>query len=263
MALTELFHSPLTVHNYPLFLSYWYNQPMLLALDTATDMASLAIYDMATQQLLAELTWQAHRRQTQDLLSTARQLLAQLRLTPQDLSALAVTTGPGSFTGVRIAISAVKGIGLGLPTPPKVIGIPTLCVTAAPWLGVAGCDPAPMTICAFIQAGRGRYNWALFTPDDLLRRPAADEHYGGNADEFAHALAQIAASATTAPSVWLVGEADETLEASMHPLAHVTMLDKISGLRRAGQLARLAILHLANGAVDELQTVQPLYLRNP
>ncbi len=236
---------------------------MLLALDTATDTASLAIYDLAAQQLLAELTWQARRRQTQDLLSTAQQLLTQLNLTPSDLTALAVTTGPGSFTGVRIAISAVKGIGIGLPTPPIVIGIPTLCVTAAPWFLLASRQSTPVTICAFLQAGRGRYNWALFAPDDLLRRPAAAEHYGGDAAEFAQALTQLATPVMSASSVWLVGEWDENLEAVMQPLAHVIMLDKVSSLRRAGQLARLAMLHLANGAVDELQTVQPLYLRNP
>lgn len=230
---------------------------MLLALDTATDTASLAIYDLAAQQLLAELTWQARRRQTQDLLSTAQQLLAQLNLTPPDLTALAVTTGPGSFTGVRIAISAVKGIGLGLPTPPITIGIPTLCVTAAPWFLLASRHPTPVTICAFLQAGRGRYNWALFASDALLWRPTAAEHYGGTAAEFTQALAEVASA------VWLVGEWDENLAEVVRDLPHVTLLDKVSGLRRAGQLARLAMLHLANGAPDELQTVQPLYLRNP
>jgi tRNA threonylcarbamoyladenosine biosynthesis protein TsaB len=236
---------------------------MLLALDTATDTASLAIYDLAARHLLAELTWQARRRQTQDLLSTAQQLLAQLNLTPQDLTALAVTTGPGSFTGVRIAISTVKGIGLGLPTPPKVIGIPTLCVTAAPWLRLAGRHSAPVTVCAFIQAGRGRYNWTMFAPDDLLRRPAAAEHQGGNAEEFTQVLAQMAPLGLVQSTVWLVGEWDANLEEVVRSWAHVTMIDPISGLRRAGQLARLAMLHLAHGAEDELQTIQPLYLRNP
>ncbi len=231
---------------------------MLLALDTATDAASLAVYDFAAQQLLAELTWQAHRRQTRDLLSTAHQVLAQLNLTPQAITALAVTTGPGSFTGVRIAISAIKGIGLGLPVPPKVIGLPTLCVTAAPWLSLAARHHSSVIVCAFIQAGRGRYNWVRFTPTDLLRRPTADEHCGGTAIEFGQALAQLAPQ-----PIWLVGELDLNLEKTVQELAHVIVIDAISSLRRAGQLARLAVLHLAHGAADELQTVQPLYLRNP
>ena len=102
-----IYYSLLIIHDSQFLYASWYNQPMLLALDTATTTASLAVYDLTAQQLLAELTWQARRRQTQDLLVTAQQLLAQLNLTPQALTALAVTTGPGSFTGVRIAISAV------------------------------------------------------------------------------------------------------------------------------------------------------------
>ena len=231
---------------------------MLLALDTATTTASLAVYDLVAQQLLAELTWQARRRQTQDLLVTAQQLLAQLDLTPQDLTALAVTTGPGSFTGVRIAISAVKGIGLGLPVVPQVVGVPTLCVTAAPWLLLASRTNPPTTVCAFIQAGRGRYNWTFFTDGDLLRRPTALEHHSGTETEFGQALAHM-----TSQGIWLIGELDRALEKVMHDLAHVTVIDAVSSWRRAGSLARVAALHLAHGTHDELHTLQPLYLRAP
>ena len=80
------------------------------------------------------------------------------------MTALAATTGPGSFTGVRIALSTLKGMALGLSQPPQVIGLPTLAVTAAPWLTVAGSVGSPLgadvVVCAYLQAGRGRYNWA-------------------------------------------------------------------------------------------------------
>ena len=231
---------------------------MLLALDTATDTASLAVYDLVAQQLLAEITWLARRRQTQALLTTAQQLLAQLELTAQDVTALAVTTGPGSFTGVRIAISAVKGIGVGLPLPPRVIGLPTLSVTAAPWLLVAGQSTPPATVWPLIQAGRGRYNWTQLAATELLYRPTVIDHQGGSADEFAQA---VAASAST--PIWLVGEIDPTLQIAVASLAHVTVIDAVSSLRRAGQLARLAALHLAAGVEDDLATLQPLYLRSP
>jgi tRNA threonylcarbamoyl adenosine modification protein YeaZ len=231
---------------------------MLLALDTATATASLAVYDLSAQQLLAEWTWQARRRQTQDLLRTAQQLLQQLDLQPAQLTALAVTTGPGSFTGVRIAISAAKGIGLGLPTPPRVIGLPTLSVTAAPWLALLGVTQPTARLCAFIQAGRGRYNWHWFTDDSLLQRPTAVEHEGGTAIEFAAALAHCAPQ-----PMWLAGELDTTLQQALTGLPHVVVLDPVSTLRRAGQLARLAALHFAQGTSEELRQLQPLYLRNP
>jgi tRNA threonylcarbamoyladenosine biosynthesis protein TsaB len=251
-------YSLLIIHNSQFLSASWYNQLMLLALDTATTTASLAVYDVAAQQLLAELTWQARRRQTQDLLVTAQQLLAQLHLTPQALTALAVTTGPGSFTGVRIAISAVKGIALGLPTLPQVIGLPTLAVTAAPWLSLTiHMNPSPV-VCAFIQAGRGRYNWAFFNTTQLLHRPTAADHGAGTAEEFAQIIAQMAPQ-----PVWLAGEIEPDLQNVMQALEHTTLIDAVSGLRRAGNLARLAALHLSQGAGDDLHALQPLYLRNP
>lgn len=230
---------------------------MLLALDTATTTAALAVYDLNQQQLLAELTWEARRRQTQDLLSMAQTLLAQLDLTPQQVTALAVTTGPGSFTGVRIGISTVKGIALALPTPPRIVGLPTLAVTAAPWLPLLAQLQPDGVICAVIHAGRGRYNWVNFTPQQTLWRPGVADHHTGTGAELVTALAQAAH-----PLV-CVGETDATLAAAVQSLPHVTVLDAVSGWRRAGQLARLAALHLAAGAEDQLSALEPLYLRAP
>lgn len=230
---------------------------MLLALDTATSTASLALYDLDSDHLLAELTWQARRRQTQDLLVAAQQLLRLVDLTPQALTALAVTTGPGSFTGVRIGISVVKGMGLGLPRPPLVVGLPTLAVTAAPWFDAVGSVPGTR-ICACIQAGRGRYNWAWFTGADRLARPDAHAHHAGTADELATELA-----ARAPDPVWLCGEIAPHLAEVAGVLAHVTVLDNISGLRRAGHLARLAAAHLVAGSHDTLVELQPIYLRAP
>ncbi len=231
---------------------------MLLALDTATATASLALYDHTRNHLLGEMSWEGRRRQTQDLFGAARALLDLLGVAPEQVTALAVTTGPGSFTGVRIAISAAKGIGLGLPAPPAVIGLPTLCVAAAPWLAAAAAPQCMALVCATIQAGRGRYNWAAFAPDDPLFRPAVADHYAGSAAEFASWLAR-----RTVPAIWLAGEIGEDLNAAVQPLAHVTALDSVYAMRRAGVLARLAATYLAAGHADSLDSLQPLYLRQP
>lgn len=227
---------------------------MLLAVDTATAAASVALYDLAGATLLAECTWQARRRHTQDLLTTAHALLAQMGATPAHLTALAATTGPGSFTGVRIALSALKGIGLGLAAPPQAVGLPTLSVTAAPWLEVAGASGA--VVWAYIQAGRGRYNWASFDRGYYL--PGVADHHAGTAEEFAQALA-----ATDDRPIWLVGELAPDLAAAAAPLDHVTCVDAVSAQRRAGVLAQLAARRLAAGQTDDLAALQPLYLQGP
>lgn len=227
---------------------------MLLAVDTATATASVALYDLANELLLAESTWQARRRHTQELLTTAHALLTHVGVQPAQLTALAVTTGPGSFTGVRIGLSTIKGIGLGLPTPPKVVGMPTLSVTAAPWLAIAQATSA--VVWAYIQAGRGRYNWAIFA--DGLYHPAAADHQAGSAADFALALSTHADH-----PIWLVGEPAPDLVDAVAALSHVTLVDGISAMRRAGVLAHLAAQQLAQGQVDDLATLQPLYLQGP
>ncbi len=227
---------------------------ILLAIDTATATASVALYDLTNQTLLAESTWQARRRHTQDLLLTVQALMAQFDLQPAQLGGLAVTTGPGSFTGVRIALSVVKGIGVGLPTPPQCVGLPTLTITAAPWLPLA--QATAVQIWATIQAGRGRYNWAIF--DKTLYHPHAHDHQAGTASDFAAALAAHADQA-----IWLVGETDPELLDAVSPLRHVTVVDPISAMRRAGLLAHLAAQQIAVGQLDDLATLQPLYLQAP
>jgi tRNA threonylcarbamoyl adenosine modification protein YeaZ len=230
---------------------------MLLALDTATSTASLAIYNLEHNQILAEETWLARRRQTQDLLPAIQDMMNRVSVSPTQLSALAVTTGPGSFTGVRIAISVVKGMALGQETPPRLLGLPTLSVTAAPWLAAAAACPSLPAVVAFIQAGRGRYNWARFAPEDPLYLPGPADHRAGKLEDF------IAYLRTTPGPVWLVGENTRELNQAAPALPDVTLIDDARALRRAGHLAHLAALHLAMGHEQTLDHLQPLYLRQP
>ena len=172
----------------------------------------MALYDLTNGLLLAESTWQARRRHTQELLIATQGIMAQLEVPPAQVRALAVTIGPGSFTGVRIGLSVIKGIGVGLPEAPQVVGLPTLTVTAAPWLALA--QAASAQLWAYIQAGRGRYNWAIF--GEKLYRPAAADHFAGTADDFAAALSTHASQ-----PIWLVGEVAPDLLKAVASLPNV------------------------------------------
>lgn len=227
---------------------------MLLAFDTATTTASVALYALDQELLLAEMTWQARRRHTQELLPTAQALLRQMDVAPAQITALAVTTGPGSFTGVRIAISVVKGMALGLPQPPQVVGLPTLSVTAWPWLAPAhGCGAA---VWAVIQAGRGRYNCAAWPHAETPLLPGATDHQAGTAADLAATLA-----AHPEQPIWLVGEVGADLASSCADARHVTVVDQVAGARRSSVLARLAAQALGRGETIDPVLLQPLYLQ--
>src|SRR5438309_311964 len=82
---------------------------MLLALDTSTALASVALYDGTVR---AEATWRAGREHSTQVLPTAVRLLEQQGLGPPDLSGVAVAIGPGSYTGVRVGIALAKGLAV-------------------------------------------------------------------------------------------------------------------------------------------------------
>ncbi|MEA3338835.1 MAG: tRNA (adenosine(37)-N6)-threonylcarbamoyltransferase complex dimerization subunit type 1 TsaB, partial [Chloroflexota bacterium] len=127
---------------------------MLVAIDTATGYASLALHDGA--RVRVEHTWESPRRHTVELLPRLAAALEQLGLGARHLSGVAVTRGPGSFTGLRVGLSVAKGLALARGLP--LVGVPTLDVVAA----AQGRDRRPM--CAVLQAGRRRicvaaYRW--------------------------------------------------------------------------------------------------------
>lgn len=255
---------------------------MLLALDVASSICTVALFDPVGETVLAERVWRSRRRQTEETLPAAAETLARAGAAVEDVRILAVTTGPGSFTGVRIGISVVKGIALGLPRRPELVGLPVLSVTAARLAAPGGVAVWPV-----LQAGRGRFNWAAAPADDPLWLPQAADHCVGQAD------ALVAALREEARPVWLVGELSDGLRQGAQELAHVRCIDPAAefdlpeegagmrplpsagegfppgrgqaGLRqtRGEGLARLAARHLRAGSPAHTARLQPLYLRPP
>ncbi len=88
---------------------------MILAFETSAKAASVAL--MEGQRLLGESYQNTGLTHSQTLLSMAEDLLKQCGWTVNDLSAVAVAAGPGSFTGVRIGVAAAKGLAWGREIP--------------------------------------------------------------------------------------------------------------------------------------------------
>ena len=80
---------------------------MLLAIDTATRIMSLALHD--GRNLLAEMTWHTANNHTAELAPAIQDILRRCDTTMTGLTAVGVSTGPGSFTGLRIGVALFAG----------------------------------------------------------------------------------------------------------------------------------------------------------
>ena len=94
----------------------------ILGIETATSACSVCILD--DSQLVAKYTTNITKTHSQRLMPMIEHILANVELIPKHIGAIAVSIGPGSFTGVRIGISAAKGMAMALDA--QIAGISTL-----------------------------------------------------------------------------------------------------------------------------------------
>ncbi len=205
---------------------------VLLALDTATPLVSVAVHDGTTA--LAELTSQQPMKHGEQLAPLIEQALAQAGLTRLDLDAIAVGVGPGPFTGLRVGLVTARTLGWVLDV--AVHGVCTLDVLAleAVRSGALEADGEPVAFTVATDARRKEVYLARY--DHTGRRvtgPVVDRP-----DEVA----------TDGP---VVGEG---------PLLYPAAFPHAVGPTRpsAGWLARAVV----DGLVEVLEP-EPLYLRRP
>jgi tRNA threonylcarbamoyladenosine biosynthesis protein TsaB len=132
----------------------------LLAIDTAGPRLQLALLVGERTDVLIEDMPQG---QAERIFPATNELLARNDLHYDDFDRIAVTTGPGSFTGLRIGLSAARGLGLALSVP--VVGVPTLLALSLN----TGCDAAAV----LLDARRGESYFQLFSrPGIAVGEPA-------------------------------------------------------------------------------------------
>lgn len=102
---------------------------IVLALDTAGSDCAAALYDSANRKMLAEVTEDIGRGHAERLMAVVDAALEQAGVALSDVGRIAVTVGPGSFTGIRVGVAAARGFALSLGV--ETVGISTLEVIAA------------------------------------------------------------------------------------------------------------------------------------
>jgi len=139
--------------------------------------AGIAVAD--GNQLLGEIMLNTKNTHSEKLMPLVQQLLQELQLTVQDLDAIAVTQGPGSFTGLRIGMATAKGLVQGAGK--QLIAVPTLDCLAQNLLHYPGI------ICPIMNAQKKQVYTALYRGVDKLERlsdyQAIEAETAGNATQ--------------------------------------------------------------------------------
>ena len=195
---------------------------MIIAIDAASTDLSVALAE-PDGTLIAEDAWSSAQRQSAELLPRLLTLLAGAGRPLVAATALAVGTGPGSFTGLRVAMALAKGLAIGLSRP--AVGVPSLRA----WL-----DADPVATAAVARAG-ARDAYVLMREADAPRILDRDE-----------------LNSLTGPVI----AANELTAAFGLDGAHSPRGASAIARRAAERLA-------TEPAGDDVSTLEPIYLRAP
>ena len=216
---------------------------MLLAIDTSTSWASVALFD--GRRVLGELTWHSARRSGDELFPMLERLLAVGDTSLARVDRLAVATGPGSFTGIRVGIAAARG--LARPTGATVTGVSTLDVIAFPHVA------ASRSVCALLPAGRDDWYAARYEASDgvMVRRSPIEN---GSLEELCASVAE--------PTLF-TGEFDADVERRVRALVgrRAAFPPASLRLRRAGHLADLAWRAIEAATAASAADLEPIYVK--
>jgi tRNA threonylcarbamoyladenosine biosynthesis protein TsaB len=151
----------------------------VLAIDTALEACSAAVLDTERAGVLAHESLPMLRGHAEALIPLIARVLERARLTFSEIGRVAVTTGPGSFTGLRVGIAAARGIALATGKP--AVGLSTLAAYAAPFIAADDTLPVVTAIDArhdhvylqvFGPGGRTLVTPRLVTLREALRAAA-------------------------------------------------------------------------------------------
>jgi len=213
----------------------------VLALDTALDACAAAVLDTERRELVASETHTMARGHAEALMPLVARVMDAARMQFTEIDRVAVTVGPGSFTGVRVGIAAARGIALAAGKP--AIGLTTLAAFTAPHVasGFTG------TILPVIDARHGQVYMQVFGPSGRASIPP----------RLASVREAIEAARSGGGEVLIAGSAAD-LVAAQWPADEPPPSTVASSAPEIGWVARLGAAAQADRALPK-----PLYLRPP
>jgi tRNA threonylcarbamoyladenosine biosynthesis protein TsaB len=214
----------------------------LAALDSSTALGSIALFEGST--LVEERSQRVSNAHGESLLPMVAAAFDAAGWRPADVEVWAVGIGPGSFTGVRVAVALANGIALA--TGARLVGVTSLDAISH------DVGPADAAVVALVAAGKGEVFVQARRAGAVLKEPA---HV--RIDRLPATLLELEAGG--AGPLLVVGEAVAEVDRAQLP-AHTTFRgEPPHDLPRASQIGRIA---LARGPADG-RALEPLYVRPP
>ena len=216
---------------------------MILAVDSSASPASACLYD---GRIVAEYYTNTGLTHSQTLTVMIESMLKITGICPNDIDCYAVNNGPGSFTGVRIGVSAVKGMAYAAGKPCAAVS--TLESMAYNSLS---CNAV---ICSCMDARRRQVYNALFrVSDGKAERLCADRAI--SIEELMSELKEIG------ETVILAGDGAELVYNSAKELNNITLAPPAQRFQRASSVALIAAEKLSRGETLSAAALMPSYLR--
>lgn len=203
---------------------------------------SVAVLD--GPRVVAELSTEGARIHSERLLPGIDAVLREAGFGLDDLDAIAVSTGPGSFTGLRIAIATAKG--LAFARGPELVGVPTLAALARAARGAGG------PVAALLDARRGELYAAVWGSADAEGEPVVPESVY-TPEELARLLPE--------DTRVVVGEDAEDGAAALKDRVGPGLQLLPGVAARAGRVGALGQVALASGGGQAAEALLPRYLR--
>lgn len=214
----------------------------ILAVDTTTRSCSAAV--VSKSGLLAEITLDNDQTHARHLMKMIDQVLELAGISLNTLDGFAVTRGPGSFTGLRIGLSSIKGLG-------RATGKPIVAVSSLKALATQA-GPVPMTIFALIDAYRKEVYLAGYRYEkDRLKRVIPE-----SVAEPEKVLAMVQGSAVFVGNGAVIYR--RMLVENLGESAHFTQ--DLHNTIRAATVARIALSRMESEGCDAAD-ITPVYLR--
>ncbi len=224
---------------------------LILGIDTSTETCALGL--MNKGELLAELNVQLYRRHSERLIPNIDWLLQEAGIDIGQLTGLAVTIGPGSFTGLRIGLSTVKTFAQELKIP--VLGISTLDVLAYMLYRQRAW------VVPVLDARRERVYTALYRGGE--RDIIAAREWPDGVRPVSGLLEELN-NLDPEGDFYFVGNGVKTYGELISEAALNTFIEPgVFNLPRGGIVAELGSYYLKRGQADDLDKLKPNYLKRP